>query len=77
MSDKWYVISRSRGVVQLKDIKKLVKGNNVPAYDIKEFSNIEDARKYYYTGFFDDSDVGIFTLIKDKWHKYIEKYIIY
>lgn len=75
-TEKYYVISRSRGVIQLKDLNTLASGKSIAAYDIKSFNNIEDARKYYYTTFFDDSDVKIYALDGDKWYLYQESYTL-
>jgi len=74
--DTFYVVSRSRGAVDPKYLNELIKGVNIPAYDIKSFKNIEDARKYYYNGFFDDSDVRIYTLDNNKWYLYQESYTL-
>lgn len=76
IKQKFYVISRTRNSVDPKYLNDLASGVNIPGYDIKSFNNIEDARKYYYNGFFDDSDVRIYTLIKDKWYLYQENYTL-
>ena len=74
MKEKYYVISRSRGAIQNRDLNTLASGKSVPAYDIESFNNLEDARKYYRTAFFDDSDYNIYTIINGVWFKYEENY---
>lgn len=64
---KYIVIAKHRQQLSNSDFNETTRSSRV--YDFKIFNTLKEAEIYYKKQFYDDSDYGIFVLIKNSKYK--------